>query len=258
MNSGQFDEGPVMIIVFVCLAVAMSFISFGLGLVNLVSDKAPTPVRAEVSEQERQNVESTKREIQALQREWEQLTTQIARQKTTVPGNPTSSEGQNRLLALQTQSEDLAKQIAELVGRVTELEKNLVGRTNSAKEAEFQVADARRQINEADHSIEQLQQTIQDKQKMDVLKLGGSMKDPQIVECVKDEVVLQPQGARISIRSIKGSDSKFVNAVRQKEVFFLVRPSGYESFDAALMAAQNLGATVGYEPVDEDWPLKFR
>jgi predicted RNase H-like nuclease (RuvC/YqgF family) len=258
MKSFELGDGPIMIIVFVCLAVAMSFISFGLGLVNLVKDTSPAPLRAEVSEQERQNAEITRREIQVLQHEWEQLTTQIAKQQTTLPATQTSPEGQDKLHALQDQSEELAKQIAELVGRVTELEKDFVAKTNSAKEAEFQVADARRQIDEADRSIDQLQQSIKDKQKVDVLKLGGSMKDPQIVECVKDEIVLQPQGARVSIRSIKGSDAKFVNAVRQKEVFFLVRPSGYESFDAALIAAQNLRATVGYEPVDEDWPMKFR
>jgi hypothetical protein len=49
-----------------------------------------------------------------------------------------------------------------------------------------------------------------------------------------------------------------VAAVRRREVFFLVRPAGFESFDAALAAAENLGATVGYEPVDPDWPVKFR
>lgn len=256
MRSSEFADGPIMIVVYVCLAVAMSFISFGLGLVNLAKDTSGPPARPQVSQQEQQSTDQARHEVQALRHELEQLSTEIARRKAASTAGE-KSEAQDRLSALQSQSAEMARQIADLEGRVADLQKNLVGKTNSVKEAEFQLADGRLQLAEAGETIEQLKQSIEDKKKFDVLHLGGSMRHPQDIECVKDDIIIQPQNERISVKSIKGSNSHFVDAVRNREVLFLVRPSGFESFDAALGAARNLGATVGYEPVDEDWPLKF-
>jgi hypothetical protein len=151
----------------------------------------------------------------------------------------------------------LQAQIAEKDSRLTDLNSQLAGKEGAAKEAEFQTSEVRRQLGVAGQTISELRSAIADKQKMDVTKLGGSMKNPQYVECLDGEIVLQPQGDRIGVKAIKGSDAKFVSAVRRREVFFLVRPSGFKSFDAALAAAENLGATVGYEPVDADLPLRF-
>jgi predicted RNase H-like nuclease (RuvC/YqgF family) len=260
MNSGQLDDGPIMIIVFGCLAVTLSFISFGLGFINLAKAKAETdklpPLRVAVSQQDMQAKDLAKAEILSLQSELEQLTAQIARaSESRRDEGPTSL--QNQLSALQRRSTELQAQIAEKDSRLTDLNSQLAGKEGAAKEAEFQTSEVRRQLGVAGQTISELRSAIADKQKMDVTKLGGSMKNPQYVECLDGEIVLQPQGDRIGVKAIKGSDAKFVSAVRRREVFFLVRPSGFKSFDAALAAAENLGATVGYEPVDADLPLRF-
>jgi predicted RNase H-like nuclease (RuvC/YqgF family) len=263
MKSGQLDDGPIMIIVFGCLAVTLSFISFGLGFVNLAIAKGRTdklaPVTVEESSLELQVLDRTRAEVLALQKELEQLSAQISRTRAEQKGDTEDPDGlRSRLLALERSLTELQAQIAEKESRLTDLARELANRQGAAKEAEFRVTDVRRQLSAADETIKELKNAIEDKQKMDVTKLGGSMKNPQYVECVDGEVVLQPQGDRIKIQAIKGSDSKFVAAVRRREVFFLVRPSGFDSFDAARAAAQNLGATIGYEPVDADWPVKFR
>jgi predicted RNase H-like nuclease (RuvC/YqgF family) len=263
MKSGQLDDGPIMIIVFGCLAVTLSFISFGLGFVNLAMAKGRTdqlpPVTVEVSPQDLEARDRTKAEILALQKELEQLSAQIARTREASTERTQDPEGlRSRLLALQERSTELQSQIAAKEARLAELGGQLAGKEGAVKEAEFHTADLRRQLEAADETIKDLKNAIEDKQKIDVTKLGGSMKNPQYVECLDGAIVLQPQGDRISIQAIKGSDSKFVAAVRRREVFFLVRPNGFESFDAALASAEKVGATVGYEPVDADWPVKFR
>ena len=264
MKTAQLDDGPIMIIVFGCLAVTLSFISFGLGFVNLAqakgeTDKSP-PARLEIAEHDRLASEGIRKEIVALQKELEQLSAQIARGKQNLRqgAGATSDDAREQLLSLQRTSTELQSEIADKEARVTDLGTQLAGKETAVKEAEFRVGDVRRQLGVADETAKELRRAIEEKEKMDVRRLGGSMKDPQFVECRKSEVVLQPQGERITVQSIKSSDARFVAAVRKKEVFFLVRPSGFESFDAALIAAENLGATVGYEPVDEDWPIKFR
>jgi len=263
MKSSHLDDGPIMIIVFGCLAVTLSFISFGLGFVNLAKAKGETdklpPVTVEVSKQDLQAKDRAKAEVLSLRSELEQLSAQIAQANQVRNEKTPEPDGlQTRLSSLQRKSTELQAQIADKESRLTDLNGQLAGREGARKEAEFKTADVRRQLNATDETIKGLKTAIEDKQKMDVTKLGGSMKNPQYVECRDGDVVLQPQGDRISVASIKGSDSKFVAAVRKREVFFLVRPAGFDSFFAARTAAENLGATIGYEPVDADWPVKFR
>jgi hypothetical protein len=262
MKSGQLDDGPIIIIVFGCLAVTLSLISFGLGFINLAkakvqSDSLPslTPV---VSPHDLQDEEKVRADILALQKELEQLSAQIARSKRENAGDQDPGTAQNRLSALQSEAVDLQTQIAKAQSKLTDLDKEAAGREGANHEAEFLATDLKRQLDAAEENIKEVKTAIEDKQKMDVTKLGGSMKNPQYVECQDGEIVLQPQGDRISIQSIKSADSRFTGAVRRRDVFFLVRPTGFKSFEAALAAAQNLGATVGYEPVDADWPIKFR
>jgi hypothetical protein len=262
MKSGQLDDGPIMIIVFGCLAVTLSFISFGLGFVNLAIAKGNTdslpPVRIELTQQERQASDQTKAEVLALRLELEQLMAQIARarqsreQDSEKPGAP-----QAQLSSLAERATELQTQIAAKEALLTELSAKLAAKQGALQEAEFRAAEVRRQIDAADQKISELKIAIQDSENkdLDVTRLGGSMKNPQFIECVDGQIVLQPQGTQIDIKAIKGSDSKFVSAVRQREVFFLVRPSGFKSFDAALAAAENLSATIGYEPIDADLRL---
>jgi len=263
MKSSQLDDGPIMIIVFGCLAVTLSFISFGLGFVNLAIAKGSTdklqPVTSQLSQQDLQAKDRVKAEILALQKELEQLSAQMARTREASKQESQDANGmRGRLLSLQARSSDLQAQIVSRESRLTDLAAQLAAKQGATREAEFRSADLQRQLNVADQTVKDLKIAIENEHKMDVTRLGGSMKNPQYVECVDGEVVLQPQGDRVSIQAIKGSDSRFVAAVRRREVFFLVRPAGFKSFDAALAAAQNLGATVGYEPVDADRPVKFR
>jgi peptidoglycan hydrolase CwlO-like protein len=263
MKSSQLDDGPIMIIVFGCLAVTLSFISFGLGFVNLAKAKAETDklpaVTVEVSQQDLQATDRTRAEVLSLRNELEQLTAQIARTNRARSDGTTEPAGlQTQLSSMQSRSTELQAQIASKESRLTDLNKQLAGIQGASREAEFRTTEIKQKLNATDETIKNLKNAIEDSKKMDVTKLGGSMKNPQYVECLDGEVVLQPQGDHINIQAIKGSDSKFVAAVRRREVFFLVRPAGFRSFDAALAAAENLGATVGYEPVDADWPVKFR
>jgi predicted RNase H-like nuclease (RuvC/YqgF family) len=256
-KSSQLDDGPIMIIVFGCLAVTLSFISFGLGFINLAKAKAETdklpPITVVERPEDLQATDRAKAEVLALRRELEQVTAQIARAKESRQSeSPEPSGLRDQLASLQNRATELQTQIAAKETRLTDLNGQLAGKEGATREAEFRAADLKRQVEASGDTIKGLKSAIEDAKKIDVTKLGGSMKNPQYIECIDGEIVLQPQGEHITIKAIKGSDSKFVAAVRKHEVFFLVRPAGFKSFDAALAAAENLGATVGYEPVDAD------
>jgi hypothetical protein len=259
MKSGQLEDGPIMIIVFGCLAVTLSFISFGLGFVNLAIAKGHTDalpvVKPEVSPKDREAGDRTKADVAALHHELEQLMAQIAQAQHSREEDSQKPTGlQAQLVSLQGKATGLLTEIAAKEASLTDLNAKLAAKEGAAREAEFRAAETRRELNAAEQKIEELKISIQDAEnkELDITKLGGSMKSPQFIECASGEIVLQPQGTRISIKAIKGSDSKFVAAVRKHEVFFLVRPAGFETFKAALAAAENLNATIGYEPIDAD------
>jgi hypothetical protein len=105
-----------------------------------------------------------------------------------------------------------------------------------------------------------LQNVIEEKRSVVVGQIYGGIgsgEKPQWVECIKEGVILQPQGRQIDLAGLN-SFPALLQAIRQKGyVVFLVQPQGFEAFQLARALAISQGAKVGYEPVDEKWVLRF-
>lgn len=226
------DGNPswIMILLLICLAAALSFVSFGFGLINLASAKQGTS-------QDRQ-----------LQAELDQKMAQLI-------------QGQQTFERLRKANEDLA---GEVETKKTALAKQAGEQQQQAQDLsalERRLQEVREQIAHEERTAQDLRRRISDKTSVSVGQIygrTGSGKVPQWVECVKGGVVLQPQGERIGLDALKQKSSTFMQAIRHKGyVVFLVRPQGFEAFQEARQLAAGERVTLGYEPVDEEWVLNF-
>lgn len=89
-------------------------------------------------------------------------------------------------------------------------------------------------------------------------------KQPRYIECKEDGIIIYPSQEFVSKTKMKKPNSpltKFINEVKKNKdkeyIIVAVRPSGIEVFDTLrdLIMAEEID--IGYEPIDEDWILKF-
>ena len=273
-----------MIILLSCLAVAMCFTTLGLGFVNLASGPrmpapvaeaklAPPQIRAtpafvdepvrqpvqpeavkkKILEEAKKQIETGLADVGRQSRELDQAKRNLALQQETL------AKSRNSLSELQKQSQEMARQASERTKSLNPVE---IQRARVLADGEAHLADAKRQVAEADRREEEIRGEIHDKKTLfDPRRIFGAGKTgdrPQLVECVQGGVLLVPQGERISVGNL-GSAPSFIQAVNGRYVVFLVRPTGYDAFVSARTAAEQHGAThLGYEPIGQDWQLKYR
>ncbi len=103
-----------------------------------------------------------------------------------------------------------------------------------------EAADLERRIAALRASIEAARQTAN-------IGRAAEATTSQIVECVRGGIILEPQQTQIAFSALQGS--VLASLARKRGVYFLVRPSGFESFIAARDIARSAGKVVGYEPV---------
>ena len=71
--------------------------------------------------------------------------------------------------------------------------------------------------------------------------------------------MLLPQGTRLSTAELGVGPPNFLQAIDRRHVEFLIRPDGFQSFRVARDLAEQHGASsIGYEPVDANWRLKYK
>jgi TolA-binding protein len=108
---------------------------------------------------------------------------------------------------------------------------------------------------------------------------NATFRRPIYIECVKDELILQPEGVRITaddLRPPMGPGNSLASVLRAARdhlnrmnpqagenhdlmpyPLLLVRPDGVHAYHAALEAIQAGDFDLGYELVESDWKLKF-
>ncbi len=273
MKSLEISEGPIMIMLLSCLAVALCFLSFGLGMINLTGSQAaaqpappPPPVAAPVppppppeDHESRAQAAQKKLELQRLNSELERQRQELERlQRELEQQKANLKKARQQLAALLAQAQSLAQQVAERTGRLAGEQQQT---TQAQAELDRRITEARRQLQEAERKIEELKKKIDDRKFVDPLRIfggSGSVKNPQWIECVRDAVVLQPQGERITVEQLKNKSSSFTQTARRSYLVFLIRPQGFDSFEQARELAQSQGAKFGFEPVDDNWALRYR
>ncbi len=107
----------------------------------------------------------------------------------------------------------------------------------------------------------------------------GTSRRPIYIECLEDEVILQPEGIRLTIEDFQppiGPGNPLVAAIRaarehlqrqeasgladQPTVpypLIIVRPSGVKFYYLVREAIQSWDSEFGYELVEEDWELRY-
>lgn len=234
-----------MLILLGCLAVSTSMVCFGLGFVNLVSGElAPTPAPIEdppavPSREDFDEEVSLTGELLELQR---------------------------RLAAAKEQRDRMGQEEMELrqelevkKNRALELDKTPEPPPEVPKDQE-QGDELKRQIAELERQGRNLRRQIEEKSAVDASKIFGgtdSGKIPQWVECVESAVILQPQGERITVAELEKESSVFMRALDRGYLVFMIRPSGFDAFKVARALAAKKNVSIGYEPIDSDWVLKF-
>jgi hypothetical protein len=108
---------------------------------------------------------------------------------------------------------------------------------------------------------------------------NGTFRRPIYIECVKDAIILQPEGVRIpaeDLRSPVGAGNPLAAALRatrdhlvqlypkegqgrdtEPYPLLLVRPDGLFMFDRARQAIEAGDFELGFELVEQDWKLKY-
>src|SRR3954451_5775272 len=108
---------------------------------------------------------------------------------------------------------------------------------------------------------------------------NGTFRRPIYIECVKNELVIQPEGTRIKVEDLRppfgpgnplasvlrATRDQIVRATSQTSVgrdaepypLLLVRPDGLVVYDRARSAIEAGDFDLGFELVESDWKIKF-
>ena len=226
-----------------CLAAAFAFLSATFGErprpVTPVSQPAPAP--ASISAQPAQRLEtatlqnriaSVKSTLAALGITAEQM---LARREML-------DQRRKELLAVLEQSKAALAEAEETERRTIEKrQENAARREQLLREA----AELNRRIAELEISIADAGHVIEVRQ-------ARANTGPQIVECVREGVVLQPQHVMVPSNSL--GDGTLAVAVRRRGAYFVVRPDGFSSFVLARAIARATGTLVVAEPRGKEQP----
>lgn len=89
-------------------------------------------------------------------------------------------------------------------------------------------------------------------------------KQPRYIECKEDGIVIYPSQEFVSKNEMNKPNSKlanFINEIKQNKdkeyIIVAIRPSGIEVFDTLRDIIMKEEIDIGYEPIEEDWTLKF-
>jgi len=144
----------------------------------------------------------------------------------------------------------------ELLSAIDRRRADLAAAEDAARRAaaEKQTAAVRRQELQAESAslrarIAQLNTSIADAERQAHAQAAREVREPQLVECVKDAVILQPQQVRIPMAVL--NNGTLATAIRRVGVHFVVRRDGFATFMVARGIARGVGTLVISEPRKE-------
>ncbi|MGA3025354.1 MAG: hypothetical protein ABSF98_11325 [Bryobacteraceae bacterium] len=189
-------------------------------------------------------------EMMARQRELASLDKELrdARQRIQVLEREVQP-GPQHILVLNRQQDELTRLIEQRRASLRDYEEAARRQAAQQEAARQRIERLRAEAAELERRIAALKASVGQAQEARSARAAAETRSPQLVECVRGAVVLQPQHTRIPVAALRGG--AFVSAVRGRGgVNFLVRPDGLDSFLAARAIARAAGVTtLGYEPV---------
>jgi hypothetical protein len=192
-------------------------------------------------------------------------------------------EDQQRLSHLEDHMRRLQEQLEKLRIGAAELEAMEGEHYDDRAQAEREVERLQQLIASTRETIEELklEQTAKKRSYALVPYEGpqGTTRRPIYLECREGEIILQPEGVRITrddLRPPLGAGNPLASALRAARDYMIrlhpeegqnrdtepyplivVRPSGATIYGVAQRAIQSSDFQFGYELVEEDWELKY-
>jgi len=282
-SPADFDQGPIMIILLSCLAVAMCFTTLGMGFVNLARSKvaamtlgasikpttavpekpsALTKISLPVSKSEPQKLQQTTARDQTdnpAQQEQEIQAKLESNQQAIALEQSKAAENAQRMKDLRAAEAQLSARIAILRSGISKNAAEELTQLGLRSQLEQESKDLQQRISAIDRRIEELKRLVAGAQRVAITNLLIRLGNSVWVECTRAGIVLLPKGDRVELTELQKGSERFLTAVANHRVQFLVRPDGFESFQVARTAAEQRGATsLGYEPIDASWRVKFQ
>lgn len=277
MKRIQPNEDWVLIVLLSCLAVALTFLTFGLGLVNLAEAKTGSTIGASPPNQPPLSPETGAASAAERERQARQLSGEIAQlnqlaeqyQQEAARHREARKEAERRLEEARRRASTAEAQARELENLVRARTAALLAQRSEQQRANQQrmaaaahLATLRRELEQAEQRIRDLRRRLQETDLLDPGQLcGGSCagKNPQFAECDSTGVTLQPQGNRFTPEELSRNPELFRKALgHRRYVLFLVRPSGIAAFRAARSCIEGHGFEFGFEPVEERWRFRYQ
>ena len=192
-------------------------------------------------------------------------------------------QDQQRLSDLESHMRRLQEQLRSLAIAAAELDALEEEHYDDREQAEREVARLQQLIENMQSSIEALKQEQQSARRSYALVPyegpNGTSRRPIYVECRNEELILQPEGVRITMDDLRpplGAGNPLASALRAAREHYkrlnptegrtrdtepyplvVIRPSGAAAFGRVQRAIQSSDFEFGYELVEEDWDLKY-
>jgi hypothetical protein len=197
--------------------------------------------------------------------------------------NQVLGQHKQRLSHVEDHMRRLHMDLQHLAVAANELDAMEVEHYDDRAQAEREIERLEKLIAEGEAAIETLKREGKTKARAYALVPyegpNGTFRRPIYVECHKDEVILQPEGTRISRADLQpplGPGNALASAIRaardhliaqypdegkspdtEPYPMLIVRPEGAVTFGAARRAIEAADFEFGYEPVETDWKLEF-
>ncbi|NEP14454.1 MAG: hypothetical protein F6K14_30520 [Symploca sp. SIO2C1] len=94
---------------------------------------------------------------------------------------------------------------------------------------------------------------------------NNQSKNPHYIECREDGIIIHPSQEFVSNQDITQPGSGLTKLIvqvssrkEQEYVIVAVRPNGFKVFEQVRTLLEQADIDIGFEPIDQDWKLKFQ
>lgn len=164
---------------------------------------------------------------------------------------------------LEAELQKILSRLAQLQGLIREREK-LLAQMEQRRREEATLEELEKKLAEARKRREELQKTLlareEEKKTINPKRaFAGTLRleNPMFVECKQATVIIYPQEKTITLAELTRANPYQELLSRHDGVVFMVRPTGYETFEKSLNLVQKLGTRICYEPIDGDWHIRL-
>lgn len=245
----------VPLLVVAALTVMMSFLTIGLGFISFISATFPlksvaarsVPIKITLPERAKPLLDpnlaarAEAKEIQRLLADVRQRSAELAEAE---------QQQHSHVEILRDAKAKLASDVEEQRKALREAEEAVRRYREDHEQAIRRLAALRAEAAELERRALGLRADLSEARRSAAALEAKQGRDVQFVDCVGDGIILRPQLAHIGLADLR--NGVLASLARKRGVYFLVRPSGFDSFRRARDIAGESGTVIGFEPTPSD------